>query len=59
MVYTGDLKSPAARIEGSSPSSRTKRQEVRKGPAGPMCLTHFDYFVSVKAVGSTVACVVC
>ena len=23
MVYTGDLKSPAARIEGSSPSSRT------------------------------------
>lgn len=24
MVYTGDLKSPAERIEGSSPSSRTK-----------------------------------
>ena len=23
MVYTGDLKSPAARIEGSNPSSRT------------------------------------
>ena len=24
MVYTGDLKSPAARIKGSSPFSRTK-----------------------------------
>jgi hypothetical protein len=32
---------------------------VKMGPGGPACLTHFNYFVSVKAVGSTVTCVVC
>jgi hypothetical protein len=41
MEYTGDLKSPAARIEGSSPSRPTKIPRLWRGGSSPLSGTTY------------------